>query len=1024
MTNSTLHKLFGGIAFLGSFIVYTLTVAPTTSFWDPGEFIAVAHGLQVNHPPGAPFYSLVGRIFSMAIPLPYVALSINMISVLSSAMTVLFLYWVTVRLLDMFVPSLPGVSEGFNDGTESTAKEAAGIDSHNPTLISMLGALIGAATFAVTDTFWFNAVEAEVYAPSMFFTGIVVWLALRWSEDADTDYANRWILLIAYMFGLALGVHLLNLLALFFVAMIIYFKKYEFSIVSFLAMVGIAAAAFVSIYPIMMFNLTDLIDNISGLTLGLIGPGLYIALLLGLVAFGIWYTHKKKYSLANLAILSYALVIVGFSTYFLIFIRAQADPPINENDPSTPAAMVSFLKREQYGSAPLIRGFSYNNATGQIDQTKEVVFPRRHSSQARHLEYYAQFDSDIEYFIKYQINHMYWRYFAWNFIGRDHDVQDAGWNTGFTSSRHEDNPAHTAYFFIPLALGLIGMTFHARRDPKRAFSVFALFILTGLAIIVYLNQSPYEPRERDYAYVGSYFAFAIWIGMGAAGLLQALGQAVKGLPAKYGLAALLFLASPVWMGFQNWESHDRTGNYVARDYAWNLLQSVEPNAILFTNGDNDTFPLWYLQEVEGVRTDVRIVCLSLLNTEWYIKQMRDLFSHESRPLPISYNDIQLDQVTGQLSLHQPGQVSIPVDKNLLNRVFNQEPGAQPQEWTGVNSTTANFEHQVESAVPFSLPVEELDDAVTWNLQGRFAGKDGQGNDRYFLQTQDIMILDILQNNQWLRPVYFANTVSGQSQLGLRDYFQYEGKAFRVVPKRRPGGSFGTLDPAVHEERLNIFKFTEFNNTDVYYNENIRRMMGNYRFAFTELSDYYMRTGEVEKAREWLVKGLDKIPFRDSEDQSLTMTLYAYRLLRAEAYQEAYALAQQAEEELFTLLGYDYEDWLALQDRVIELEDQANEARMRAQIDKQREYSAEKQSVEGQVNSKRESLVYNNSVISIVQNVYYVVGQQAQDESLGQEAAQRAQGMIDRMNAEFGGQLGLPSSIEQSNAQVRGFNLGI
>ena len=988
------HKLLAALTFLVAFIIYSLTVYPTTSFWDPGEFIAVAEGLQVNHPPGAPFYSLTGRIFAMFVPAEYVALSINFISIFASAFTVMFLYLVTVRLIEEFKGRLELMSS-----FDRVATLSAG--------------LIGALTFSVTDTFWFNAVEAEVYAPSMFFTSIVVWMALKWSEHHEEANSDRWLLVISYMFGLALGVHLLNLLTLFFVALIIFFKRYTFSVVGFLKIGLLAVGAFLLIYPITMFNLTDLIDDIGKITFGLIGPALYLLIILANVGYAIWYTHTKGYRLVNLAVLSYAMVLIGFSTYSLIFIRAQADPPVNENDPSTPEAMVSYLKREQYGDTPLLKGFTYNNETGSIDRREEVFFPRRHSSQPHHQEFYARYDSDWEYFWDYQINHMYWRYFGWNFVGRDSDIQDAIVNTGFMESRNDHNPAHTAYFFLPLFFGLLGFLYHFRADPTRALSVMALFFLTGLAIIIYLNQSPYEPRERDYAYVGSYFAFSIWIGFGMFAILDFMRNLLKErITAAVAVVMLSIFALPVWMGAENWESHDRTGNYVARDYAWNLLQSLEPNAIVFTNGDNDTFPLWYIQEVEGVRTDVRVVCLSLLNTDWYIKQMRDLFSHESKPLPISLNDAQVNQITGALSLHEPGQITIPVNKNLLERAFtNQDPA---QEWTGVNTQTANFDYQIQSAVAYSIPVAELDNQVSWYLQGRSAGRDVQGNDRFYLQTQDVLILDILRNNQWLRPVYFANTVSRSAQLGLQDYFQYEGKAFRVVPKKRSGGNFGTLDPQEHEERLNTFRFTNWNDPDVYFDENIRRMLGNYRFAFTELADYYIREGNLESARKWLVDGYNKIPFRGIEDEVLTMVLYGYRMAITEAKTEAAELALQTEEEMFKKIGYSLDDVADLEVDITMLREEAQQARGRGDLDRQKNLTEEADAKQAQVNSAYQDINFNSNLLVILQRIHYLT--QPEDEN-------RASALALRANEATLGRITLPESEEENKQRVEMFNLG-
>ncbi|MDX1671643.1 MAG: DUF2723 domain-containing protein, partial [Balneolaceae bacterium] len=730
--HKTTNRYLALLAFFASLLLYTLTLAPTASFWDAGEFIAVADGLEVNHPPGAPFYSLLGRMFSMFMPAAYVALSINFISALASALTIMLLYLIVVRLVREF--------KGAPDEMEKIDK------------IGMYaGALLGAFTFAVTDTFWFNAVEAEVYAVSMFFTAIVVWLALKWSEYHEEPYNERWLLLIAYMFGIAIGVHLLNLLALFFVALIIYFKKRDFTLVSLALTSVIAVISFFVIYPFTIQMLPELMDNIGRATYGLIGPISFIVLVIAVIAGGIYYTHTRNYRLANIILLAYAMIMIGYSSYAVIFIRSIADPPIDENDPETVEAFISYLKREQYGSTPVLTGYTYDNSIGDINRNKETIFPRRYSPQGNHLQQYAQYDSDLDFFLDYQLNHMYIRYFNWNFIGRESDIQDTGWQAGFTESRHEDNPAHNSYFYLPFLLGFFGMIYHFQKDWKRALSVMALFIMTGLAIIVFLNQTPMQPRERDYAYVGSFFAFAIWIGMGGVGITDFIKEFLKkNLLAAYAVLGLLFGAVPFWMLYQNYHDHDRSERYVAADYAYNLLQSTAPNSIIFTNGDNDTFPLWYLQEVEGVRTDVRVVCLSLLNTDWYIKQLRDQWSHESAPLPISLSDEEIERITSNLTLHEPDTVTIPVDKQLLRSAFSGDQTYK--EMIGVKSDKDI--RLFREGVEFGIPVDSLDNQVSWYFRGRSAGTDYEGNPRYYTQVQDEVILDMLKTNRWLRPVYF------------------------------------------------------------------------------------------------------------------------------------------------------------------------------------------------------------------------------------------------------------------------------
>jgi len=987
----TRNIFFAAVVFATSLFIYASTMTPTTDFWDPAERIAAAYGLQIMHPPGAPLSSITGRIFSMFMSSDYVAMSINFISVLASAFTITFLYLIIVILIKEWRGPLNKM-----DRIEKTGLYGGGI--------------FGAFTFAVSETMWFNAVEAEVYATSMFFTAAVVWMALRWSENYEKPFSERWLVLIAYMFGLALGVHLLNLLALFFVALIIYFKKKDFTFLSFVATGAITVLTFLFIYPFTVISIPSLTDGINRMTYGLIGPVTYIILILFIVAFVVYYTQKKNFRIANVAALCYAMIIIGYSSYSLIFIRSQADPPIDENNPETVESFVSYLNREQYGQTPLLIGSTFDPQTGNIDRNEETLFPRRHSSQAHHLEYYAQFDSDWEFFWKYQVYHMYVRYFNWNFIGRDADIQDASWNDGFGESRNSNNPAHTGFFYLPFLFGLLGMLYHFKNDWKRAFAVLILFIFTGLAIIVYLNQTPHEPRERDYAYVGSFFAFSIWIGMGGTALLDMIREKINNQYITYGALGLMFLAVPFWMGAQNWHHHDRSERYVARDYAYNLLNSLEENAILFTNGDNDTFPLWYLQEVEGIRTDVRVVVLSLLNTEWYIKQLRDRQTHESLPLPIELSDEEIEEMTSGLSLFNPQDIVIPVDKPLLKQAFSEE--VEINELTGIQRS-GNFEYQARSAVPYSIPVDSLDDEVSWHLEGRFAGTDGEGNRRHYLQVQDQMVLEILRSNQWLRPVYYANTVSRTGQLGLQDYFQFEGKAYRIVPKKRDSGRFGYIDPEIHTDRLENFRFTKWNDPSVYFDENIRRMLGNYRYGFSQLADTFIKQDKPEEAAYWLKFGEDNVPFRAEETDWTIPALYSYRYARVHEYDRALELAGFIHNNMLQDMKYTMEDLETLESEIARLESEARQARASANNQRQQKIRKDIQ----RKSERRDSLIsdasFNVSRLTILQNVYYKAGDSEAADELAME-----------VNMITDGLLSLPDSEEASDSQIERFNLGI
>ena len=987
-THSSTNRTLALFTFLASLILYVLTMSPTASFWDAGEFIAVAHGLQVNHPPGAPFYSLTGRLFSMFMPAEYVAASVNFISVLSSALTVTLLYLIIVRLVREW------------KGTPDDMLEIGKIGMYG-------GALIGAFTFAVTDTFWFNAVEAEVYAVSMFFTAMVVWLALVWAEHHDKPYNERWLILIAYLFGLALGVHLLNLLALFFVTLIIYFKKKEFSIGSLVATAAISAGAFLVIYPFTVQSLPSIMEGMTRASYGLIGPIFFIVLVVLFLAGGIYYTHTNNHRVANIVFLSYAMIIIGYSSYALIFIRSSADPPIDENDPETVESFISYLEREQYGDTPLLTGHTFDNEQGTLNRDQEVLFPRRHSVSPQHMQQYAQYSSDLDFFLSYQVNHMYIRYFNWNFIGRDSDIQDASWQSGFTETEHEDNPAHNSYFYLPFLVGLFGMIFHFQNDWKRALSVLVLFIMTGLAIIIFLNQTPMEPRERDYAYVGSFFAFSIWVGMGGIGLIELIKEYLKSSKvAAYGILGLLFCGLPLLMGVQNFHDHDRSERYFAPDYAHNLLQSAAPNAILFTNGDNDTFPLWYLQEVEGVRTDVRVVNLSLLQTDWYIKQLRDQWSHESPPLPISYSNEEIEELTSSYPLHQPDTISIPVNKDLLRQAFSDSN--QYRKTIGVKPDTSL--NVYSKGIDFGIPLDSLDNEVSWYYEGRSAGQDQQGNTRYYVNVHDRVILNILRNNKWLRPVYFANTVSPGSLMNLHNYFRFEGKAFRVVPQRHArSGNFGWIDPSIHASRLEKFQLRELNNPDAYFDENIRRMLSNYHYSIMELASKYQEIGKPDSASYWLEWGEKRLPFDLNSGNLYSISLYAYSYTQAGNDSSAVNLAQQIEGQLKGNLRNSMGQFDELEQQISAIDAEIQSARENADRGRQQELQGRMQQIASQRKRIVQDIYASIRPLTIVQRIYFMAGHD-----------QRATDLASEVDSITMSRVSIPSTKEENKKQFEQF----
>ena len=668
-------------------VSYLLTIEPTASYWDCGEFICTAFRQEVGHPPGAPLFMILGRFFSLFAfgDVEKVAVMINSMSAIASGFTILFLYWSITHI-----------------GRRIVCANSHSGDMSACQLISVIGSgVVGALTFAYTDTFWFSAVEGEVYAMSSLFTAVVFWCILKWEDEAGCRYANRWLVLICYLMGLSIGVHLLNLLVIPAIVFVYYFRIYKTSarglLKAFLVSCALLAGILYGIIPGVVkvaswFEL--LFTNGMGMPYNT-GTVIYVILGVGALVYGLRYTIQKRKAVLNTILLCVSVIIIGYSSYAMIVIRSAANPPMDENNPNNVFALQSYLNREQYGDRPLIWGEYYNSPIVGYSDTKptyiqrngryEIVdykmardyepgsttlFPRMYSIEPQHISGYLKwtglgnkeirpsFADNIKFFLKYQVGYMYFRYFMWNFAGRQNDLQghdgnvmNGNWISGISwldnarlgdqslmSDTMRANKGNNKYYFLPLILGILGMLYllTAGQSGKQYFwVVFMFFFLTGVAIVMYLNQTPYQPRERDYAYAGSFYAFAMYIGFGAAWLCSLAEKHLGGQkPAASGALALCMLGGPVILASQNWDDHDRTGRYTARDFAKNYLESCEPNAILFTNGDNDTFPLWYAQEVEGIRTDVRVVNLAYLNADWYINQMRNR-AYLSDPLPIS-----------------------------------------------------------------------------------------------------------------------------------------------------------------------------------------------------------------------------------------------------------------------------------------------------------------------------------------------------------------------------------------------------
>lgn len=961
-----INNVLGWVVFLIASTVYLMTIEPTASFWDCGEFISSAFKLEVGHPPGAPFFMLTANLFTQfASDTTMVAKMVNSMSALFSGLTILFLFWSITHLARKIMVD--------DDGEISTGK-----------MITIMGSgLVGALAYTFSDTFWFSAVEGEVYAYSSLFTALVFWLILKWEEAADHPHADRWIVLIAYLMGLSIGVHLLNLLCIPAIVLVYYYKKFPNP-----TMKGTIYALLVSfaIVGLMMYGVVQGLVEVCGYfellfvnVLGMpynTGVIAYVIVLAGVLIWSIWETMReeinplrmrvafiiavvligvpfigKGYVLAvilttalalylfknktvNIKLLNTVLVclmviVVGYSSYALTLIRATANTPMNQNTPSDIFTLRSYLAREQYGKTPLIYGQTFvsevkreNKGGGCFVVSKDgeavwsraikkdesekdhyfvsrhdieyeyvdelnMLFPRMYSGDSRHIAAYKEwsqfkgqpvkfnrcgetvtvmkptFAENLRYFFSYQLNFMYWRYFMWNFSGRQNDIQGHGevmngnWITGIKAidevlvgpqdnmpSDIANNKGHNVYYMLPLLLGILGILYQAysgKRGIQSFWITFFLFFMTGIAIVLYLNQTPYQPRERDYAYAGSFYAFCIWIGFGVAELAKLMEKYGK-MPAVVAgsIATVLCLFVPIQMAGQNWDDHDRSGRYVCRDFGANYLESCEPNAVIFTNGDNDTFPLWYAQEVEGIRTDVRVCNTSYLQTDWYIDQMKKQ-AYESAPLPISWNRADYIQGTRDAAYVVP-MTDKPVDLGTaLNFVRSNDPKLkkipgydQPIDY--IPSETLVY--TVDSAKVVSLglasesnpPVKEM----TINLKGK-----------NMLGKQELIILDMLQTGNWERPMYYAVTVSSDQYVNLDSYFEQTGLAYRIVPRQT---NRGINTEKMYDNVMNKFKWGGVDKPGIYLDENVMRMCKSFRsVVLGKLAEDLAREGKKDKA---------------------------------------------------------------------------------------------------------------------------------------------------------------------------------
>ena len=971
----------GWLVFLIAAFVYGMTIEPTASFWDCPEFISCAEKLQVGHPPGAPFYMLVGNLFTQFASDPsQVSRTVNFLNALLSAGCILFLFWSITRLV------------------RSLLKEEKENLSVTDVIIILGSGLVGALAYTFSDTFWFSAVEGEVYAFSSFLTALVFWMILRWQDESDTVYGDRWIILIAYIIGLSIGVHLLNLLCIPAIVLVFYYQKYRtISLKGAIAAIALSGLLIVLILFVYIPGMADiggwfelLFVNVLGFPFqtGLIG---FLAITFFLLIAGI-YRFKKR--LINTALWCILMLTVGYTTYAVILIRANANTPLNENAPDNIFALKSYLNREQYESAPLLYGKTYasepeyvpegdyykvkmktggavyrpNREEGkykvirnkeEVCYTQNMLFSRMwndrmassYKSWSEGTDGAPTQKENLTYFFAYQLNYMYWRYFLWNFVGRQNDIQGHGepehgnWITGIPLLDNlrlgdqellpeslRQNKGHNVFYCLPLLLGIIGLLWQAYRGQKgiqQFWVVFFLFFMTGIAIVLYLNQTPSQPRERDYAYAGSFYAFAIWIGMGVAGIIRLLQHyaKMKELPAA-AIVSVACLFVPIQMASQTWDDHDRSGRYVARDFGQNYLMSLQEtgNPIIYTNGDNDTFPLWYNQETEGFRTDARTCNLSYLQTDWYIDQMKRP-AYDSPSLPITWDRMEYVEGTNEYVPVRPeykksiDALYAEAEKQALSgnteALINvkKEFGDNPYELKNILKYWIRSKNEDLKVIPtdsivmkvdkeavrrsgMMIPGDSIPDYMHISLKGKRA-----------LYKSELMMLEMLAEANWERPIYIAVSVGPENQLNMGNHFIQEGLTYRFTPFDTDKLGVKIDSEKMYDNLMNKFKFGGIDKPGIYIDENTMRMCHSHRRIFSQLVQQLIREGKKDKAKAALDYAEKMIPAfnvpYDWQNGAVQMAEAYYQLGdSAKADEMMKALANKAVEYLTWYLSMD------------------------------------------------------------------------------------------------------------------------
>lgn len=946
MNYKKINNITGWIVGIFACAVYLMTMEATISFWDCGEFASGAYKLEVVHAPGAPLFLLIGRLFSL-VPMSDPNVMINALSALSSGFTILFLFW-TITHFGKRIALING-------------KELEG-----DTTIAIMGAgVVGALAYCFSDTFWFSAVEAEVYAMSSFLTALVFWAILKWEDRlSDGDQrADRWIIFIAFILGLSIGVHLLNLLTIPAIVMVYYFKKFKVSslgtAIAFgigCILTGIMQVAVIQFIPYLGGKMDVVFVNNLKMSFH---TGVYflIFILVAICVALLFVAKKNNYYYLHIGALSFLFILIGYSTYFQTVIRSNADVPIDMNNPDNAVTLVSYLGREQYGSIPHLIGPDFTSRAvrykeggpdyrrvgseylnvGEKKTDLEYedgslrVFPRIwDSNDPNHVNFYRQYlglgkdekpsgGDNIRFFMSYQVNQMWWRYFCWNYIGRQNDFQNimgepenGNWLSGIKPidklfgmgdvdqgpAELKNNKARNELYFLPFILGIVGLIYQLKKDKRNTFVVGLLYFFTGLAIVIYLNNTPIQPRERDYAYAGATYAFAIWIGLGLLSVRDFFQKILKGGTGTYAAIGLCLLAVPVLMAFKNWDDHDRSDKTLALDSAKNYLESLDKNAILFTEGDNDTYPLWNAQEVLHVRPDVRIINLSLLGIDWYIDQL-NVAINDAGHVPMVWKP---ETYRGEKLNYVQYQSVNSVDQS---QYFNLQDVLM-----AIDKSQSSLGAGIIPVKNFSIPIDK--EAIRKNniLNGRDSLLESCGDKVLFTYPRDIAykndlaILSILAANKWQRPVYFANSIDQNHYEGLGEYLEMDGLAFKLVPYRTPNSA--PITPlAMNTNKcfdwiMNKVKFGHAEKGTVYYDQTNRRMLNGLRIASYHIAENLIREGRKEdaiKVLDHMMKNIHEKSYPigiSQEDKAM--------ILIADSYMKAGA-TKQAEKLCGTLAKY-------------------------------------------------------------------------------------------------------------------------